>query len=58
VAFTLAFIPAAALRLADGAWVEIVSGAIFAGGYLVAWFWLGPDPADREVWRRLVRRGA
>lgn len=58
VAFTLAFAPAAALRLVDAGWTELASGGIFLGGYVLAWIWLGPDPADRDVWRRLVRRRA
>lgn len=58
VAFALAFAPAAALRLVDADWTELASGGIFLGGYVLAWIWLGPDPADRDVWRRLVRRRA
>ncbi|MGC4081421.1 MAG: hypothetical protein QM736_04720 [Vicinamibacterales bacterium] len=33
-----------------------MSGALFIATYALAWVWLGPDPADREVWNRLVRK--
>ena len=52
----LALVPAVALRLPGGTWWELASGATFVAAYAGAWLWLGPDPADREVWNRLVRR--
>jgi len=55
---TVAFVPAAALRLIGGGWSEFASALLFIGLYSLAWFWLGPDPEDREVWRRLFRRRA
>jgi O-antigen/teichoic acid export membrane protein len=56
VAGGLAFAPAAALRTVSGDWAEIGSGVAFLALYACAWLWLGPDPADREVWQRLLRR--
>jgi O-antigen/teichoic acid export membrane protein len=53
---TLAFVPAAAVRLLGGGWWELGSALLFIGLYALAWFWLGPDPEDREVWRRLFHR--
>ncbi len=55
---TIAFVPAAALRLLGGGWWELGSALLFIGLYGLAWFWLGPDPEDREVWRRLFHRRA
>jgi hypothetical protein len=56
-AFTIAFTPAAILRVAGGTRVEIVSGLLFLLLYAAAWYRLGADPADRLVWRRLLKRG-
>jgi O-antigen/teichoic acid export membrane protein len=53
---TLALVPSLALRLPGGTWWEVASGAMFVGAYAGAWMWLGPDPGDRDVWNRLVRR--
>jgi O-antigen/teichoic acid export membrane protein len=59
VAGTTAFIPAAIVRvLGGGPWLEAASGLIFLSLYVLAWVWMGPDPADRDVWRRLWARGA
>lgn len=58
VAGTAAFVPAVGLRMLGGAWWELGSAAAFIGLYALAWLWLGADPDDREVWRRLSRRGA
>jgi O-antigen/teichoic acid export membrane protein len=55
-AATVAAGPAVAARLPGGLWWEVVSGVVFVGGYVLAWLWLGPDPSDREVWRRLFTR--
>ncbi len=55
-AATLAFVPAAALRLLGGGWWELGSALLFVGLYALAWFRLGPDPEDRVVWRRLIGR--
>ena len=54
----VAIVPAAALRMAGGAWAELGSAALFLGLYALAWMWLGPDPEDRQVWQRLFRRRA
>jgi O-antigen/teichoic acid export membrane protein len=51
-----AIVPAAALRALGGTWAEIGSAVLFAALYMLGWIWMGPDPADREVWRRLFRR--
>ncbi len=56
VAFVLAFVPAAAWRMAAGSWAELPAGAVFLLAYAVAWSRLGADPHDRAVWHRLVRR--
>jgi O-antigen/teichoic acid export membrane protein len=50
--------PAVAVRIIGGTWSEIGSAALFVALYVGGWMWLGPDPADRDVWRRLVRRTA
>jgi O-antigen/teichoic acid export membrane protein len=55
-AFTMAFVPAAAFRFGVGERVELVSGMLFALLYLGAWAWLGADPDDRAIWRRLLKR--
>jgi hypothetical protein len=53
-AFTFAFVPAALLRIAsEGLVMEALSGVMFLTLYAGVWWFLGPDPADREVWRRL-----
>jgi hypothetical protein len=39
-----------------GLWWELSAGLVFVGSYALAWLWLGPDPADREIWRRLLKR--
>jgi O-antigen/teichoic acid export membrane protein len=54
----LALVPALVLRLPGGFWWELASGAAYLAAYALAWLWLGPDPADREVWRRLLKRRA
>jgi O-antigen/teichoic acid export membrane protein len=51
-----AFVPAAAVRTIGGTWAEIGSAALFVALYVLGWLWMGPDPADREVWRRLFKR--
>ncbi len=53
-----AFAPAAALRWVGGGWWELGSALLYLGLYALAWYWLGPDPEDREVWRRLLHRRA
>jgi O-antigen/teichoic acid export membrane protein len=57
VAFGIAMVPALAVRLAGGLVSEIISALVFAGLYAAAWTWLGADPTDREIWRRLTSRG-
>lgn len=54
-AFAAAFAPAAALRILGGPSMEVPSGLLLLAGYALAWRWLGPDPADREIWRQLVQ---
>jgi O-antigen/teichoic acid export membrane protein len=56
-AFAIAFTPAAILRVLGGEHVEIASGLLFLASYVAAWYRLGADPADRLVWRRLLKRG-
>ncbi|HUR33223.1 MAG TPA: polysaccharide biosynthesis C-terminal domain-containing protein [Vicinamibacterales bacterium] len=56
VAAAMALLPALAVRAPGGTWWELASGATFVAGYALAWLWLGPDPADRAVWRRLLER--
>jgi hypothetical protein len=51
-----ALVPSVALRLMGGVWAELGSAVAFVAAYLMAWMWMGPDPADREVWRRLLHR--
>jgi O-antigen/teichoic acid export membrane protein len=55
-AFVLSFVPAAAIRAAapPGVLVELGIAALFLGGYGLAWRVMGADPADRELWRRLI----
>ena len=57
-AAAMAAIPAIALRIPGGMWWDLCAALTFVGAYAVAWLWLGPDPADREVWRRLLKRPA
>jgi O-antigen/teichoic acid export membrane protein len=54
VAFTMAFLPAAAVRLLGGSLSEIPAGLLFLLLYAGAWRFLGAEPADRAVWRTLV----
>jgi O-antigen/teichoic acid export membrane protein len=51
-----AFVPAVALRTVGGTWSEVGSAALFVALYALGWIWIGPDPSDREVWRRLFHR--
>jgi O-antigen/teichoic acid export membrane protein len=55
-AFAVAMAPAAAVRLAGGVWSEVAAALVFAAIYIGAWTWMGADPADREIWRRLTAR--
>jgi O-antigen/teichoic acid export membrane protein len=55
-AAAIAAVPAIALRVPGGMWWELSAGLVFLGAYALAWLWLGPDPADREIWRRLLKR--
>jgi len=55
-AFAIAMAPAVAVRLAGGIWSEVAAALIFAAIYIGAWTWMGADPADREIWRRLTSR--
>jgi O-antigen/teichoic acid export membrane protein len=55
-AFAIAFAPAVALRVLGGPGLEVPSGVVLLAGYALAWWWMGPDPADREVWQQLVQR--
>jgi O-antigen/teichoic acid export membrane protein len=55
-AFALAMPPAVGLRLTGGVWSEVAAALAFAAIYIGAWMWMGPDPADREVWQRLTSR--
>jgi O-antigen/teichoic acid export membrane protein len=55
MAFTIAIIPSALLRLRPGLTFEVVSGLAFFALYAAAWYMLGADPTDRDVWRRLTR---
>ena len=59
VAFALALAPATVVRAlapSDGLLWEFCAGALFLALYASAWRLMGADPADREVWRRLVGR--
>jgi len=55
-AAAIAAVPAIALRMAGGMWWDLSAGLVFLGAYALAWLWLGADPADREIWRRLLKR--
>lgn len=55
-AFALAMLPALGLRLVFGSSVALASALLFAACYCGAWALLGADPADRAVWRRLLKR--
>jgi O-antigen/teichoic acid export membrane protein len=61
-AFFIALIPAVAVRLAAAAigelTAELIAGVLFLGLYAAVWRVLGAEPADREVWRRLMASGA
>jgi O-antigen/teichoic acid export membrane protein len=52
----LAFAPALATRvaLAGRPGVEIASGVLFLALYAAGWYRIGPEPSDRDVWRRLT----
>lgn len=56
VAGAIAVVPSVAVRAVGGTWWDLVSALCFLTVYALAWRWLGPDPADREVWQRLFRR--
>jgi len=55
-AAAIAAAPAIALRIPGGMWWDLAAGLAFLGAYALAWLWLGPDPEDREIWRRLLKR--
>jgi O-antigen/teichoic acid export membrane protein len=55
-AFSAAFIPAVAIRLTGGDSRELAAGLFFVTVYSLAWWWMGPEPSDRDVWRQLVRK--
>jgi len=55
-AAAIAAVPASALRMVGGMWWDLSAGLVFLGAYALAWLWLGADPADREIWRRLLKR--
>jgi O-antigen/teichoic acid export membrane protein len=52
--FAVAFVPAAAFRVAAGSGAELVAGIGFLALYAAAWWMVGAAPADREIWRALV----
>lgn len=58
VAASGAAVPAVLLRLQGGVAWELGSAVAFLLCYALGWLWLGADPEDQEVWRRLVRRKA
>jgi hypothetical protein len=58
LACAAALVPSVALRGLAGSWAELPSGALFLLVYGLAWFLLGADPDDRDIWNRLVRRRA
>ena len=49
VAFVVAMVPAAVMRVAGGRWSEIVAALLFVVLYVGAWRWMGADPADRSL---------
>jgi O-antigen/teichoic acid export membrane protein len=53
---TLAFAPALATRVALAGWpgIEIISGLVYLALYAAGWYRIGPEPSDRDVWRRLT----
>ena len=57
-AFFVALVPAVAVRLAAAVigelTAELIAGVLFLGLYAAVWRVLGAEPADREVWRRLM----
>jgi O-antigen/teichoic acid export membrane protein len=57
-AFFIAFVPAAAVRLAVAPvgqlTAELLASGLFLGLYAAVWCVLGAEPADLEVWRRLM----
>jgi O-antigen/teichoic acid export membrane protein len=55
-AFAIAFLPAVGLRYILGAQLDFVAGLLFLLFYAAAWAVLGADPADREVWQRVIGR--
>ncbi|MGE0449617.1 MAG: oligosaccharide flippase family protein [Vicinamibacterales bacterium] len=60
-AFAVAMLLAAALRSAALASLsslaaELLAGAVFLAIYALMWLWMGPDPADKAVWKRLMTR--
>lgn len=59
-AFAIALGPAVVVRLLGGLAGEVLAAGLFLALYAGAWTLLGAEPADREVWRRLMaaRRGA
>jgi O-antigen/teichoic acid export membrane protein len=54
VAFSVAFVPAVAIRLASGLVMEIVAGGTFLLLYATAWRLLGAEPVDKAIWRTLI----
>lgn len=56
VAGAIALLPSVAVRAVGGTWWDLASALCFLTVYALAWRWLGPDPADREVWQRLFRK--
>jgi O-antigen/teichoic acid export membrane protein len=54
-AFGLAMAPAALVRAVVGSTWDFFPGLLFIALYLGAWQLLGAEPADREVWRRLIQ---
>ena len=52
----IALLPSVAVRAVGGIWWDLASALCFLTVYALAWRWLGPDPADREVWQRLFRK--
>jgi O-antigen/teichoic acid export membrane protein len=54
LAFASAFLPAALIRVStSGLMMEAISGVLFLLVYAGAWWVIGAEPSDRELWRRL-----
>lgn len=58
VAGAVGAVPAAALAVVGGPWADVAAALAFVGAYAGCWLWLGADPEDRAIWRRLTARRA